>query len=435
MGDTTYHYTHDSYWYYDETLTQSLLNQYVSTIVNSSATHQVWLNNRGTMSAWTGSKMSPAHSQYEYEDSVSHPSTRDDLYENFTAAVNVDFAAAWSAASAVGSAALIPNGITLADDDTYATNITFARDGVTYAEGNNTRLTDITYSSGGSVWLGNVYGREEWVVLSSTGLGEVGTSTTVYYATTGQKLNGLRAKQDFGELILLTGASASATDVVVSRNMRELDIANDSGYGNLKNKTGNGTVVDSVTVSGKLDRVHVGSGASLNMLTVGTQRNFTSADRSAFGYYDSNWGSWTYSSATIMQIASGGTASNIYLNNGGQVIVFGPEDRVSSSWNSTTQQWEVTTSYASGAGGTLTNLQMAVSGGLVFDGISDPSATWENPQMVYLNSSSYLSHFRVTAPQSAYVEFQSNTSGSNVTIGNGGSMRIGKGASVVGISM
>ena len=150
---TTYHYTEQTYYYYDATLTQTLLDQYVSTInpANSNGTHFVYLWNQGTMSAFTGSRHTPNPEVYSGEAESATPSTQTSNYVTFTAAVNVDFAAAWSAASAFGSQNRIPNGITLADDDTYATNITFARDGVTYAEGNNTRLTDITYSSGGSV--------------------------------------------------------------------------------------------------------------------------------------------------------------------------------------------------------------------------------------------------------------------------------------------
>ena len=41
-----------------------------------------------------------------------------------------------------------------------------------------------------------------------------------------------------------------------------------------------------------------------------------------------------------------------------------------------------------------------------------------------------MSGFLATAPQSAYVQFESNTVGSNINIGNGGSMRINSGASV-----
>ena len=253
----SYHYTHKTHYYYDATLTQGLLNDYVSTInpANSNATTFTYLSNQGTMSRFTGSRHTPNPDVTSGESEEPTSSTTTYSYVTFTEAVNVDFAAAWSAASAFGSQNRIPNGITLADDGTYATNITFANGGICYADGNNTRLTDITYSSGGSVCLGTVY---------DEGQG----SNTRYYATKGQTLSGLRGKLDFDELYLQTGASASATDVVISRNMRELNIANDSGNHNVQNRTGEGTVVNSVTVSGALDRVHVGSGARLNMLTV-----------------------------------------------------------------------------------------------------------------------------------------------------------------------
>jgi hypothetical protein len=419
------HYTDKTYYEYDQTLTQSLLTKYINTLSSSTATKtdQTYLWNAGTMSHFTGSRHTPNPEIYSGESEEPRPSTVTHYYVNFTEAVNVNFDEARSAASAAGvDPRSVGNGITLMDDGTYATNITFANGGAAYADGNDTRLTDLTFTNGGNVYLGGVYDEGEG-------------NQTRYYAATGQKLNGLRAKLDFDELYLQTGASASATDVVISRNMRALNIANDSGNHNVENRTGSGTVVDSVTVSGKLDRVHVGSGASLNMLTVGTQRNFTSADRSAFGYFDSNWNSWTYSSATWMEIASGGTASNIYLGNGGSVFVSGPSDTVTSAWNGTKNEWEYTTHYASGTGGILTNLQMAISGGLQFEGVNDPRATWVYPSNGYSNSSSYMSGFLATAPQSAYVWFGSNASGSNINIGKGGSLYIDKDAHVSAISM
>ena len=302
----SYNYTHKTYYYYDATLTQSLLNKYINTLSSSSATKtdMTYLWNIGTMSRFTGSRHTPNPDITSGESEDPTPSTVTSNIVNFTDAVNVNFDQARSAAVAAGvDASRVGNGITLADANTYATNITFANGGEADAYGNDTRLTDLTFTNGGYVYLGGVYDEGEG-------------NQTRYYATTGQKLNGMRAKLDFDELYLQTGASASATDVVVSRNMRTLNIANDSGNHNVENRTGSGTLVDSVTVSGKLDRVHVGSGASLNMLTVGLQRSFTSADLSAFGYFSSSYfgsgGSWVLSSATIMEIASGGTATNIY---------------------------------------------------------------------------------------------------------------------------
>ena len=69
MGEKTYHYTDKYYYYYDETLTQTLLNQYVSTInpANSNGTHFVYLNNQGTMSRFTGSRHEPNPEVYSDE--------------------------------------------------------------------------------------------------------------------------------------------------------------------------------------------------------------------------------------------------------------------------------------------------------------------------------------------------------------------------------
>ena len=296
------------------------------------------------------------------KDSSFEDGDKTDYYYNFNAITGVNFLnhdSHWSSVELyIG-------------DKTAATNLTFGYGDVT--AGMSATLSNLNFTNGGIVQLGVVYDDEEEVVVSSTGLGNVVSPTTVYYATTDASLTNLSAAGDFDRVVALNGGRSYVNGVVVKRNMRELAVApagGSYGVGN-KNLTGSGTTVTSVTVSGKLERVHVGSGASLNMLTVGLQRSFTSADRSAFGYYDSNYNSWTYSSATYMEIGSGGTASNIYLNNGGTVYVFGPEDRVSSAWNSTTGEWEYTTSYASGTGGTLTNLQMAMSGGLQFGGLDD----------------------------------------------------------------
>ena len=61
MGDSTYKYTVTDYYYYDATLTQGLLNDYVSTInpANSNSTTFTYLNNAGTMSRFTGSRHTP----------------------------------------------------------------------------------------------------------------------------------------------------------------------------------------------------------------------------------------------------------------------------------------------------------------------------------------------------------------------------------------
>ena len=360
-----------------------------------------------------------------FEDGDKH-----DYYYNFNAITGVNFLnhdSHWSSVELyIG-------------DNTAAANLTFGYGDVT--AGMNAALNNLTFTNGGIVQLGVVWDDEEEVVVSSTGIGNVVSSATVYYATTDATLTNLSAAKDFDRVVALNGGRSYINGVNIKRNMRELAVApagGSYGVGNPK-LTGSGTTVTSVTVSGRLNSVTVGNAAELNMLTVGLQRSFTSADLSAFGYFSSSYvgsgGRWVLSSATYMTIESGGTASNIYLNNGGSVTVMGPEDRVSSTWveDSNGGHYNVTTSYASGAGGTLTNLQMAMSGGLQFGGLED-CETWQESNGVYW-SADYRSHHRAAAPQSAYVEFQSNTSGSNVTIGNGGSMRIGKGASVVGISM
>ena len=161
----TYHYTVTDHYYYDATLTQGLLNDYVSTInpANSSATTFTYLNNAGMMSSFTGSRHTPNPDiqSHEYEGSSSTPSSQNYYYENFTDAVNVNFDQAWSAASAFGSGRRIPNWINLADSDTYANNITFAPEGEADAYGKDTRLNDLTFTDGGSAYLGGVLGHDQ----------------------------------------------------------------------------------------------------------------------------------------------------------------------------------------------------------------------------------------------------------------------------------
>jgi|GEM_PF-1843650 len=431
-------------YHFNETMTDAMLNTLeksptVDSIV-SGTTHYhyqtpyyagdwlVW-HVPGTYSPGYYSYATTQHTRTEDDpkDSSFEDGDKTDYYYNFNAITGVNFL----------NHSGYSNVELYVGDNTAATNLTFGYGDVT--AGMNATLSNLNFTKGGIVQLGVVWDDEEEVVVSSTGIGNVVSSTTVYYATTDASLTNLSAAGDFDRVVALNGGRSYINGVNIKRNMRELAVApagGSYGVGN-KNLTGSGTLVDSVTVSGRLNSVYVGSGASLNMLTVGLQRSFTSADLSAFGYFSSSYfgsgGSWVLSSATYMNIESGGTASNIYLNNGGQVTVFGPEDRVSSTWNSTTQQYDVTTSYASGAGGTLTNLQMSMSGGLQFGGLDD-SETWQESNGVYW-SADYRSHHRAAAPQSAYVEFQSNTFGSNISIGQGGSMRISAGASVTNISM
>ena len=95
----SYHYTNKYYYYYDATLTQSLLDKYVSTIdpASGNATTFVYLDNAGTMSHFTGSQHTPNPEVHSGDANEPTPSTETSNYENFIAAVNVDFATAWSA--------------------------------------------------------------------------------------------------------------------------------------------------------------------------------------------------------------------------------------------------------------------------------------------------------------------------------------------------
>lgn len=121
----------------DQTLTQSLLTKYINTLSSSTATKtdQTYQWNAGTMSHFTGSRHTPNPEVYSGEAEEPRPSTVTHYYVNFTEAVNVNFDQARSAASAAGvDPRSVGNGITLMDDETYATNITFGPGGEAYAE-------------------------------------------------------------------------------------------------------------------------------------------------------------------------------------------------------------------------------------------------------------------------------------------------------------
>ena len=256
-------------------------------------------------------------------------------------------------------------------DNTSMTNVTFLNQTVD-AVGSGAALNDIKFEgNGGSICLGGTSGRYEEYVVSHTEMGDVVDSRYVYYTIGGQTLNTMSASEDFDTLVVLEGASATVNNVTVERKMRNLFIAGGSDYYNVNSSlNGSGTVVSRVMVHGALSSVYVGNGARLEMLTVGNYRQW-SADSHASAFLGEDiWGSTSHMSATNMVIASGGTANNIYLGFGGSVTVLGPEDRVSSTWvdDSDGGHYEVTTAYASGTGGVLTNLQMATSGGLMFDG-------------------------------------------------------------------
>ncbi|MBR0458543.1 MAG: hypothetical protein IJJ26_04860, partial [Victivallales bacterium] len=419
----TYHFTETSNFIYDATLTQGLLNNVLSDMRHSSGYDTVQYSlpyAAGTLSHFTGSRHTPNPEVYsgEYEGNEPHPSIVYNYYQNFTMATGVNFAEVRSAAAAAGlNSRTFPNGLTLYDN-TAAGNVTFDKGGEIDFAGSNTVANDITFTDGGIVYL-----------QPGPGAGS-GTQT----------LTGLLASKDLDEIAIdkvARGGSVTISGGQVRRNLRELKVGMETnGWTPAASQTGSGILVDGLVVRGVLNSVYVGSGASVNHLTVGLQREWAASDVSAFIYMSNGvptpqyWGS-----QTNLTIASGGTATNITLGNGGRVIVSGLSDTVSSTYNSTASQWEVTTHYASGTGGILKDLNIASNGGLQFEGINDPRATWNYPSNGYLNSSSYKSGFIAIAPQSAYVSFGSGASGSGINIGNGGELWVGKGAHVSSISM
>ena len=423
MGYVKYHY--------NQTMTESMLNQFEKepdTFITSGTTHYHYITPyyAGEWLVWhipthyqdgyyTYATTSHSKSNDDPEDSSYEDGDKYDYYYNFNAITGINFLN-HSGYNSVGL---------YVGDKTTANDLTFGRGDV--SAGDSATLSNLTFTSGGTVVLGDTF---------SDGEGD----NTVWYATTDARLTTMKANQDFDYVVALNGASSFIKDVEIGRNMRDLVLAAPGGsYGfSASNIDGNGTVVSQVKVGGRLSSVYVGKGAVLDTLNVGSQRSWGAGDVSAFGYFSSSYvgsgGRWVISSATYMTVGSGGTATNIHLENGGQVIVEGPSTLVTSTYNSATSQWVVTSSEGSGAGGTLSHLFMATSGGLKFDGLADHE-TWNYPSNGYSNSSSYMSGFLATAPQSAYVEFESNTVGSNINIGNGGSMRINSGASVNTISM
>ena len=356
------------YDYYDQQLTAGLWST-----LHAPSTHTFYswsLGSRSTL-AVTGSKGSS--SQTDGEDTYYN-------YHNFRSINSVDFTVTFG-----GNPVDVP-GTFDCGPDTSMTNVTLAGQGV--IAGDNVKLDNLTFTQDGG-----------WIAIAGSGAA----------------LNGLTANRDFGdfEIYGVSGGSASAANVTVNRNLWTLAIG--ASAGELR---GSGVSADKITVSGRLRSGYVASGAVLNSLTVGQRKAWGGSDVSAFVYYDDGWGSWTHSSATYLTIASGGTASNIFLDFGGEVRVEGPDSL-----------------QGTGIGGILTNFQMAVNGGVQLAGIDDPSAIWNYPTNGYANSRDYMSGFRATAPQSAYLQFDQFTIGSNITIGNGGSMRISSGASVTNITM
>ena len=440
-----YSWTVTSNYHYDATLTQSLVNDWISDQKDSSGrdTHMYSITG-----AWADTYHWPSSSEkmhdtsYHYETETDEPmdpvpvNSTYEFYENFTAITGVDF-------TTVTSAGLKAPLDIYIGDSTTATGVTFAPNTLVTA-GEKAVLNNITFVSGGSVLLGHSYHDEEEYVVSHTDMGDVMGTRTVYYPTVKASLTNLSAAEDFGTLVTMNGGSAFVNGVTVERKMRNLFVAGGSdGYYNVpdtKRFTGAGTVVSNVTVHGALSSAYVANGAVLDMLTVGNYRQW-GADSHASAFLGVDvWGSTSHLSAVRMTVASGGTANNIFLGFGGSVTVEGPEDKVTSQWVSSggSSYWEVTTQYAAGNGGSLTNLQMATHGGLMFEGGGSDLAQkmWSKPYNYdWLSSKTYKSGFIASAPQSSYVSFGSNTSGRNITIGNGGSLYIGKNASVTGISM
>ena len=417
-----YSWTVTSNYHYDQTLTTDLIKDYLADWLDSSGrdTHRYSLSSMGNLFVWPDDREKQHDTSYHYEEESEEPldpvptNSTYHYYMNFKLATGLNFAELRSSAAAAGLAshAYIPNGLGLADN-TSAGNITFDKNGEIEFAGSNTLARDITFIDGGEV------------LFTDAGSGT-------------QTLTGLLASKDLEYIdmgFVERGGSSILSGGQVRRNLRELNVGV-STTNPVSGKTGSGLLVDGLIVRGVLNSVYVASGASVNHLTVGLDRQWSGSDVSAF-LHESNgvlvptyWGSHTN-----MTIASGGTATNITLGNGGTVYVSGLSDTVSSTYNSTTSKWEYTTHYASGTGGILKDLNMASSGGLQFEGITDPRATWNYPSNGYLNSSSYMSGFLATAPQSAYVSFGSNASGSNINIGKGGSLYIDKGARVSAISM
>lgn len=440
-----YSWTVTSNYHYDATLTQSLVNNWIADQKDSSGrdTHMYYITGVWDETwRWPSSSEKKQNTTSHYETETDEPldpvpvNSTYESYENFTAITGVDF-------TTVTQAGFKPPLDIYIGDSTTATNVTFAPNALVTA-GEKAVLDNITFVSGGSVLLGHSYHDEEEYVVSHTDMGDVVGTRTVYYPTVKASLTNLSAAEDFDTLVTMNGGSAYVNGVTVERKMRNLFVAGGSdGYYNVPDTrrfTGSGTIVSNVTVHGALSSAYVASGAVLDMLTVGNYRQW-GADSHASAFLGVDvWGSTSHMSAVRMTVASGGSANNIFLGFGGSVTVEGPEDKVTSQWVSSggSSYWEVTTRYAAGNGGVLTNLQMATHGGLMFEGGGSDLAqkTWSKPYNYdWESSKTYKSGFIASAPQSSYISFGSNTSGRNLTIGNGGSLYIGKNASVTGISM
>ena len=388
------------------------------------------------MSRFTGSRHEPNPALSSGESEDPRPSTVTSNIVNFINATGVNFDQARSAAVAAGvDPSRVGNGISLNDVGLQATNITFAEGGAAAAYASNTTLSNLTFlGKGGIVEIGGGFVNDA-------------NDNPVYVG--GQSLNGLTAEEDLDTIVLYppsknaATSAVTATNITVNRNLTDLAVAAATRYGYYgqdanSNFPGTGVEASKITVHGALRYVNIGSGARVSGLTVGDFKEWGDGEASAFLGEDV-WGSVSYQSATYMNIYSGGTAANINLGFGGEVHVSGPGMIYSSQLvSSAGESWyQYTSSEGTGAGGVLTDLKMATGAGIQFTGGSASELNkklWKQPNN-YNWHSQYQSGFLATAPQSAYVEFGKFTSGRNIEIGNGGSMRIDSGASVSNISM
>ena len=222
----SHHYTDKTYYEYDATLTQDLLNKYINTLSSSTATKtdMTYLWSIGNMSRFTGSRHTPNPDISSGESEEPRPSTVTHNYVNFINAAGVNFDQARSAASAAGvDPSRVGNGISLNDVGLQATNITFAEGGAAGAYASNTTLSNLTFlGRGGVVEIGG-------------GFVEDANGSAIFVG--GQSLNGLTAEEDLDKIILYppsrdaATSAVTATNITVSRNLTDLAVAAATNYG------------------------------------------------------------------------------------------------------------------------------------------------------------------------------------------------------------
>ena len=301
---TTHHYTDKTYYYYDATLTQSLLTKYINTLSSSSATKtdMTYLWSIGNMSRFTGSRHEPNPDISSGESEEPRPSTVTHDYVNFINATGVNFDQARSAAIAAGvDPSRVGNGISLNDVGLQATNITFAEGGAAGAYASNTTLSNLTFlGKGGIVEIGG-------------GFVDDANGNPIFVG--GQSLNGLKAEEDLDTIVLYppsrqaATSAVTATNITVSRNLNDLAVAAVTRYGYYgaeatSNRPGTGVEASKITVHGALRYVNIGSGARVDSLTVGDWKQWGDGEASAFLGEDV-WGSTSHMSATYMKVYSG----------------------------------------------------------------------------------------------------------------------------------